>query len=185
MYKRYTYRTVATWLLPWYSCSPYYSSITLQTTTINPTMSSSINIPTRSHGESSKAATSSSSISSYSTSPQTPGQQSQQTAMSTSLSSSPNSTYGHDRRRSLLSMSPLCSVVTLQADIANPKASHACCISGELISIIVYWFLDRLFVCTTRTYCNQHWWSWRCSTSGEFPMSPLIYYRQQDWQHNT
>lgn len=74
------------------------------------TMSSSINIPTRSHGESSKAAAAaatSSSVSSYSTSPHTPNQQQQQQGQSPpSLSSSPNTRYGHDRRRSLLSRWP-------------------------------------------------------------------------------
>lgn len=68
-------------------------------------MSSSINIPSRSHGESSKATAANSSISSYSSSPQTPGQQNQPNRLSSSLSSSPNSSYTHDRRRSLLSSS--------------------------------------------------------------------------------
>ncbi|TVY13815.1 hypothetical protein LARI1_G007209 [Lachnellula arida] len=63
-------------------------------------MSSSINIPSRSsYGQSSKAAPSSSSTSSYSSSPRTPRNQ------TGSSSASPNSSYGHDRRPSLLSSS--------------------------------------------------------------------------------
>ncbi|KAM3083197.1 hypothetical protein ACMFMG_003858 [Clarireedia jacksonii] len=60
-------------------------------------MSSSITIPTRSASKA--AATSSSSSSSYSSSPPTPQQS------PSSASSSPNSRYGHDRKRSFLSSS--------------------------------------------------------------------------------
>ncbi|PQE14377.1 hypothetical protein CJF30_00006963 [Rutstroemia sp. NJR-2017a BBW] len=60
-------------------------------------MSSSITIPTRSASKA--AATSSSSSSSYSSSPPTPQQS------PSSASSSPNTRYGHDRKRSFLSSS--------------------------------------------------------------------------------
>lgn len=63
-------------------------------------MSSSIAIPTRSYGESSKAAAASPSpSSSYSNSPKTPQQQQK----STPASASPTTKYGLDRRPSLLS----------------------------------------------------------------------------------
>jgi hypothetical protein len=68
------------------------------------TMSSSINIPTRTGyaATSSKAAASSSSSSYSSSSPRTSPQN-----QATSTPSSPNNKYGHDRRPSLLSEFPL------------------------------------------------------------------------------
>jgi hypothetical protein len=69
-------------------------------------MSSSITIPSRSaYGQSSKAG----SVSSYSSSPQTPQTSTQRANNATSpASASSTPTYGHDRRPSLLSESPLC-----------------------------------------------------------------------------
>lgn len=76
------------------------------------TMSSSITIPTRTSGESSKAAAARSSSSSYSISPQTPKNQNTSTATSTPT------TYGHDRRPSLLSEFILfLSLFTSKADL--------------------------------------------------------------------
>jgi hypothetical protein len=84
------------------------------------TMSSSINIPTRTGyaATSSKAAASSSSSSYSSSSPRTSPQN-----QATSTPSSPNNKYGHDRRPSLLSEFPLSSRTRKVGEAPAPGSS--------------------------------------------------------------
>ena len=139
-------------------------------------MSSSITIPTRSASKA--AATSSSSSSSYSSSPPTPQQS------PSSASSSPNTRYGHDRKRSFLSEFPYSCAVPMSLcmrgdggdvdDLTLPditsgawqqnKSTTCYHIENPVMLITLY---DRLISLQARTYCDQYWWSRRNPKTGK------------------